>query len=77
MRHGRSRRRGNRGDAHESTSLEGGFGAALLMVSTNAYLRALVETYPHPCDLITRVHTALRRELEPNRSLDWTSETIP
>jgi PAS domain S-box-containing protein len=44
-----------------------GFSAALLMASTHAYLRALVEFHPDLCDLVTRVHTALRRELAPGR----------
>ncbi|MBW2542159.1 MAG: SpoIIE family protein phosphatase [Deltaproteobacteria bacterium] len=44
-----------------------GFSASLLMASTRAYLRALAEAYPDPCELITHVHTALYRELEPER----------
>jgi sigma-B regulation protein RsbU (phosphoserine phosphatase) len=44
-----------------------GFAASLLMASTHAYLRALVETYLDPCELIHHVHFALYRELEPER----------
>jgi sigma-B regulation protein RsbU (phosphoserine phosphatase) len=44
-----------------------GFSASLLSASTHAYLRALVETYADPRELIEHVHSALHRELEPER----------
>ena len=44
-----------------------GFGASLLMATTHAYARALVETSKGLCDLMQNIHRALHRELEPER----------
>jgi serine phosphatase RsbU (regulator of sigma subunit) len=44
-----------------------GFAASLLMASTHAYLRALVETSVSLTELMQHVHRALHRELEPER----------